>query len=427
MKTLSFISMIRLASAVTLGAATVVVAPLASVANAADCKFEYGFALLHTALPAVVGDCVSNEVYDAQGSTQVTTNGQLIWHQADNFTGFTNGYIVWANTLNGLQSRLVTQRFTWEPNPDGLSVVTSETGESASTYLDDRSNEYALIDSWANALNRREYVRAYSYWEANATQLAPFEQFQAGYAAMASVKLDVGAISEDAAAGNRYASVPVVLTTQTIGDGMQTFAGCYTLHIAVPAIQEAPPFAPWGIREATVWHVANDADHVSLLANACPTTQGLPSLAPLPLTIPNDVTTARYLDDRSTAPELIRSMINALNRHEYLRAYAYWDPTATQLQSYAEFKQGYAKTDSIDLKLGTVLSDAGAGQRNFTVPALLISHLTDGTTQTFAGCYQLHLSEPSIQGIPPFQPLAIKLATIQSVAATASLPNCSGT
>ena len=95
-----------------------------------------------------------------------------------------------------------------------------------------------------------------------------------------------------------------------------------------------------------------------------------------------------------------------------------WEPSAaaTQLSPFAQFEQGYTSTASVDLTLGTVASDAGAGQLHYTVPFVLKATTADGATQTFAGCYTLHLAQPAIQGTPPFQPLAITGATVQQVA-----------
>ena len=65
--------------------------------------------------------------------------------------------------------------------------------------------------------------------------------------------------------------------------------------------------------------------------------------------------------------------------------------------------------------MGTVTSDAGAGQRYYNVPAVLIATNDDGRRQTFAGCYTLHLANPGIQTEPPFHPLAIRSASVRQV------------
>jgi hypothetical protein len=129
-----------------------------------------------------------------------------------------------------------------------------------------------------------------------------------------------------------------------------------------------------------------------------------------------------YIDDRSTAASVIQSYYNAIDRKEYDRAYSYWQPgvPSTSLPPYDQFKAGYATTASVDVTLGPTTSDAGAGQLYFKVPTILVSHLTTGPTQTYVGCYTLHLAQPAIQDFPPFQPIQIVAATIQPVAAGAN-------
>ncbi len=65
----------------------------------------------------VVGECLENERYNATGdSVQQTTGGLLVWRKADNWTAFTDGYRTWLNGPNGLEQRLNTERFPWEPD-----------------------------------------------------------------------------------------------------------------------------------------------------------------------------------------------------------------------------------------------------------------------------------------------------------------------
>src|SRR6185312_2994233 len=63
---------------------------------APTCRFVLGFAALHAALPAAVGDCLDNERHAANGDgVQHTTRGLLVWRKASNTTAFTNGYSTW--------------------------------------------------------------------------------------------------------------------------------------------------------------------------------------------------------------------------------------------------------------------------------------------------------------------------------------------
>ena len=133
---------------------------------------------------------------------------------------------------------------------------------------------------------------------------------------------------------------------------------------------------------------------------------------------PGDVSAAVYIDNRSGPIELISSFVNALNRKEYLRAYSYFEnPDA--LGSYVAFAQGYASTQAVRLATGSVKdSPTRIDGINYGVPITFKVETTSGK-QTFVGCYQLHLSQPTAQTTPPFRPLGIRAINVQQVAETA--------
>ena len=140
---------------------------------------------------------------------------------------------------------------------------------SAAAYIDDRSAPAQVVRSLYNAINRQEYARAYSYWEAGAPGLRPFTQFQQGYATTQSVHLTIGTVRTGAATGNLYGRVPVRVIATTTGGGRQTFVGCYTTHLGEPANQAAPPFHPMAIQSAHVQQVPNDANTTVLMHAIC--------------------------------------------------------------------------------------------------------------------------------------------------------------
>ena len=300
---------------------------------------------------------------------------------------------------------------------------TSDTGGAEPAYLDDRSTPETLLQSFYNAINRKEYARAYAYWDAQAAgdKLPAFDAFQQGYANTASVQLTIGTVGGDAGAGQLYYSVPVVLIASHTDGTTQTFAGCYTLHLSQPAVQGVPPYHPLAIIGATIQQAAAGANAADLAAGACPAGAGRPT-SPLPPITPSDpaaIGTDRYLDNRSSPESVVRSFYNAINRKEYVRAYSYWEPAAaaTQLPAYPQFEQGYADTQAVNLTLGQISGDAGAGQRYYSVPVTIVSKAAGSKAQTFVGCYTLHLANPQIQAAPPFQPLSISAAKIQAVPA----------
>ncbi len=96
----------------------------------ADCQFALGFKAIHDQIPDKVGKCLANEHYNpATGDAlQETTawhgkGGLLVWHKADNWTAFTDGWITWVNGPNGLQQRSNDQRFAWESDAAGHPIV----------------------------------------------------------------------------------------------------------------------------------------------------------------------------------------------------------------------------------------------------------------------------------------------------------------
>ncbi len=64
-----------------------------------------------------------------------------------------------------------------------------------------------------------------------------------------------------------------------------------------------------------------------------------------------------YLDDRSDPAALIRSYYNAVARHEYARAWSYFGE-AKPVADYPSFTAGYADTESVELSLGPVTTEA---------------------------------------------------------------------
>ena len=90
----------------------------ASSVSAADCQFVLGFKTLRDLVGHdIVGECLENEHHNEFGDTvQQTAGGLLVWRKADNWTAFTDGYRTWINGPIGLEQRLNTERFPWEPD-----------------------------------------------------------------------------------------------------------------------------------------------------------------------------------------------------------------------------------------------------------------------------------------------------------------------
>lgn len=288
---------------------------------------------------------------------------------------------------------------------------------SSATYVDDHSTPAGLVISFANAINRHEYIRAYSYWSNPDKTFGSLDAFTSSYDSTDHVTVLLGNVSSEGAAGSVYSTIPVVLTQSLTDGSSKRMANCYVLRFLQPGNFGAPPFDPMFFDQYSPSVVDGGTSDAAALASACNTTdlpQGLngaaPGFAPV-----SDISSSNYLDNRSGGVEVVSSLLNALNRKEYVRAYSYWQDT-TAVGSYDSYAAGFKDTDTVTAVFGTVSSDAGAGQFYYSVPLGMVVKTTTNTTQTFVGCYTLHLANPGMQGTLPFQPLGITKGHFKQVA-----------
>jgi hypothetical protein len=286
-------------------------------------------------------------------------------------------------------------------------------------YLDDRSTPAALMLSYFNAINKRSYLQAYSYYT-NYAALGTLDEFTNGYSETQSVSVVFGNISSDGAAGSIYFTVPMVLNATTTANVQQKFAACYVLRLSQPGNYGAPPITPMHIERGTAQSIPLTTLDSAALSFACPSPDFPtgPNASPAAVETLTDLIPANYIDNRSDAVALMSSYLNAINRQEYVRAFSYWQTPAS---TYDAFAASYATTASITAQFGTVTPDAGAGQVYYSLPVALKSSMTDGSLKTFVGCYVMHLAQPGFQGTVPFQPLGITNATVNLVDNSADL------
>lgn len=118
-----------------------------------------------------------------------------------------------------------------------------------------------------------------------------------------------------------------------------------------------------------------------------------------------------YLDDRSDAASLVRSLYNAVNRKEYARAWDYYGDEKPA-KTYDTFVQGYAETTRVDVATGAVSEEGAAGSVFYQVPVAIRATDAKGEQKVFAGCYTARLAQPQIQE-PPFRPMHIEKGTLE--------------
>jgi hypothetical protein len=128
-----------------------------------------------------------------------------------------------------------------------------------------------------------------------------------------------------------------------------------------------------------------------------------------------------YLDDRSTPEAVISSYFNAIDRHEYARAWSYYQD-GEGVQPFDQFAAGYETTASVVVSFGTAAEEGAAGSTYWTLPVRLDATSTTGEHSFFSGCYTLRLAQPANQAEPPFRPLHIVEGKLKPARATDFAP-----
>lgn len=288
---------------------------------------------------------------------------------------------------------------------------------SASTYLDDRSTAAAVIFSYVNAINRHEYLRAYSYWNSPSSTLGTLDAFSNGFTNVSSESVAFGQITSDGAAGSIYYTVPAVLTDTMNDNSIDKYGACFLLRLPQPGNFGAPPIQPMGIERGVKSAVDASSSDTNVLASACssPDYSAGGNNEATAVESLSDLSASNYIDNRSGAVEEVSSLLNAINRKEYVRAYSYFQTPATFPGSYSSYAAGFSDTGSVTAIFGTPTVDAGAGQFYYQVGLAMKVITTSNAQQTFVGCYTMHLANPGIQGTVPFQPLGITAGKFKQV------------
>lgn len=234
--------------------------------------FQAGFAdtesvLLAVRPPAWFG-AAAGSVYAPIGTLLLTTHTDA---SQENFLGC---YIARRQNVDpGGDSRWWLYDATVNPAPDDSSAAimlvdaceqVPPPGSTEPEY-DDQGSPVAILASYINAINRREYERAWEYWDSPPNPT--FEDFQEGFAGTDEAFLVVSPPTiYEGAAGSVYTSVPAVLMATQSASGRQAFVGCYVLRRS--NVDDTPP--EWHLYDATISELSTGSPGVDLLAGACP-------------------------------------------------------------------------------------------------------------------------------------------------------------
>jgi hypothetical protein len=133
---------------------------------------------------------------------------------------------------------------------------------------DDCTDPVHLLASYFNAVNRREYQRAWEYWKNPPNP--SYEDFLQGYAETAFVLLAIRPPTwVEGAAGSQYAEVPSLPIATHTDASVHAFVGCYVAWRVNPDLSGAAGEAGWSLDQARVRAIPGHAADAILLEQAC--------------------------------------------------------------------------------------------------------------------------------------------------------------
>ena len=142
-----------------------------------------------------------------------------------------------------------------------LNFVNNQESEPGDRPQDNSSDPLATLASYYDAINARDYRRAFRYWDSPTTS---FERFASGFADTDRVRVLVDPSARvEGAAGSSYADVSTIVVATTRTGTERVFAGCYVMRRS--NVQDRG----WKIYRADVTQVASSARISRLLSQAC--------------------------------------------------------------------------------------------------------------------------------------------------------------
>lgn len=109
-----------------------------------------------------------------------------------------------------------------------LNFVNNSEPEPDNGPREERNDPIATLASYYDAINARDYRRAYRFWDSPPSS---FEQFARGFADTDRVRLLVEPSTRvEGAAGSVYAEIPTVVVATMRSGNERVFAGCYVMR-----------------------------------------------------------------------------------------------------------------------------------------------------------------------------------------------------
>ena len=96
------------------------------------------------------------------------------------------------------------------------SCLATQSFAQETRYIDDRSSAASIVNSLYNAVNRKEYARAWDYF-GETKPAKDVEAFAKGYENTTQVNVKTGNVASEGAAGSVFYYVPVSKRTKRAG------------------------------------------------------------------------------------------------------------------------------------------------------------------------------------------------------------------
>jgi hypothetical protein len=230
-----------------------------------------------------------------------------------------------------------------------ILLISVAPGMAQTLEFTSRTDPVSLIGAYYNAISRRDYQSAYSFWETPPDN-ATLEQFAAGFADTQSARAFVRLpIVTDAGAGNIFASLPTLVIATRTDSSQQIFAGCFTTHRTnVPVGNATEPDPSWFLRDATLQ--PQGALDFAALENVCEQSSSLVGTAP-----------ASVQFDPAT---LIGSYFSAIVQGNPNGAAAYWENQSENILNTV-FGRYFTDAQSVNVYVDPQIFGEGAAGSAF--------------------------------------------------------------
>jgi hypothetical protein len=255
-----------------------------------------------------------------------------------------------------------------------------------------------LLLGYYNAINMRDYPAAYNLW-VRPTQT--FQDFAGGFNDTLRVEPYFSDLQPSAQSSAESGRVPAVLLAYHTDGKINSYYGCLWVSNNNPGIT-GYRIVGADLRVLSEKQFPDTATMEQYLAINCFT-----------MTIPTP-TPGNYVNlppDR--ARPVITAYYDAINRRDYASAYAMWlkplpgpkpngAPALDYRLPFDQFVAGYAKTAYINIYTGEY-NETGASMGhsylNGALPMVLIGQQTDGSVDSYYGCYVMGWLPNSTLGI----------------------------